>query len=189
MGSQEKPIDSPFHAEPVLFHWIPGVANFVLAAGCLLFLGYVAMQLRNLSVAVSDKTTAARLTARVKTLEKQAGTSAAQAGEAKELKDLIAHYFDTQKAKEEANSKLAAAEKNLDRSLASLKAGGKGRKKKQVDAELKRVKAEGERQIASAKERSAKASAENKKVYEQLKDRVKAQNPTPAPSVKWGKGK
>ena len=187
MGSQEKQIDSPFHSDPAVFHWLPGVANFVLAAGSLLFLAYVANQLRNLTVAVSDKTTAARLTARVKTLEKQAGTSAVQAGETKELRDLIARFLDSQKAKEEASTKLLGAEKNLDRSVASLKTGVKGRKKKQVDAELKRVKAEGDRQVAAAKERSAKASVEHKKVYEQMKDRVKAQNP--APSVKWGKGK
>ncbi len=178
MGSQEKRFDSPFQVEPAVLSWVPAMANFVLAAGSLLFLAYVAMQLRNLTVAVSDKATVNKLGAKIKQMEKRADVGIAQAKEVTELKDLITRYFDTQKAKDEATSKLSGSEKNLDRSLASLKSGVKGRKKKQVEAELKRVKAEGERQIALLKKNSGEAASENRKVYEQLKERLKLQNPT-----------
>ncbi len=176
MGLEHNRIDSPFQGSPAPLHWVPAISNVILAAGSILFLSYVALQMRNLSVAVSDRTVVTKQAKKIEDLEERlAKTSAATTGQVKELeelKDLVARYFDTRKAKDEALDKLDALEESLEKNLASLKKGVKGRKQKQVEAEIKRVKAEGQRQIASVKEKSVKAGAESKRLLESIKQRI-----------------
>lgn len=173
MGLEQNQINSPFRGEPAPLHWVPAISNLLLAAGSILFLAYVAVQLRNLSVSVSDKTKLGKATAKVTALEKQMAQASGSQKELTELRDLVSSYFDAQKTKEESSAKLSSLEKSVDRNVSSLQKGVKGRKKKQIETELKRVKAEGDRQISFLKEKSQKAAAESKKLYEALRSRIK----------------
>jgi len=192
MALEHNHIDSPFQGSPAPLHWVPAIANVLLAAGSILFLTYVAMQMRNLSVAVSDKRLVTSQAAKIKALEgqiaKTVGQTAGQGKELEELKDLVARYFDTRKAKDEALDKLDALEESLEKNLATLKKGVKGRKPKQVEAEVKRVKAEGQRQIASLKDKGEKASAEAKQLLETIKQRIRREPAVAAPTKAKKKG-
>lgn len=173
MGLEQKQFNSPFHGEPAPLHWVPAISNFLLAAGSILFLAYVAVQVRNLSVAVSDSAKLGKAAAKIAAMEKAIAQTSGNQKELNELKSLVTSYFEAQKTKEDSSAKLSSLEKSVDRNVATLQKGVKGRKKKQVEAELKRVKAEGDRQLSVLKEKSRKASTDSKVLYEALKEKIK----------------
>ncbi len=154
--------------------WLVPASALLLALTSVLVLAYAGVRLHDTSIALSDRALLTRQDEKIQTLEGKLLALDAMKKEVGELSELAARVSSAQKEREENRQAIGGLEVSIDRIMknANVKPA-RGKKKKGLDPATAKLKAEGERQIASLKSRSEEIRREIEKSTVLMNEKLK----------------